>query len=141
MFESYFYQEYLSALIHKFDAIGIEVISLAHKNCVLFITHGGLLSLSESIYYSVPQLGIPIMADQEKNMVIMESHGLGRMLKLNNITRETISWTINEVLSNSRYREEALRRSKILKRQKAHASRRSGLLGRTLPQVPIRTDS
>ncbi|CAH1389500.1 unnamed protein product [Nezara viridula] len=88
---------------------------LAHKSCVLFVTHGGLLSLSEAIYYGVPQVGIPIMADQGKNMVIMESHGLGRMLKLDNITRETVSWTIREVLLNSRYREKALRRSKIFK--------------------------
>ncbi|CAH1389494.1 unnamed protein product [Nezara viridula] len=88
---------------------------LAHKKCVLFITHGGLLSLSEAIYYGVPLIGIPIIADQGKNMAMMESKGIGRMLNLNNITRDTASWAIREVLSNNRYREEVLRRSKILK--------------------------
>nr|XP_014286924.1 UDP-glucuronosyltransferase 2B17-like [Halyomorpha halys] len=88
---------------------------LAHKKCVLFITHGGLLSLSEAIYNGVPLIGIPIFADQPKNMAMMESQGIGRMLKMKNITRDTISWTIREVLSNNRYRDEILRRSKILK--------------------------
>ncbi|CAH1389496.1 unnamed protein product [Nezara viridula] len=88
---------------------------LAHKNCVLFVTHGGLLSLSEAIYYGVPLIGVPVIADQVKNMAMMESQGIGRMLKLNNITRDTASWAISEVLSNNRYRKEILRRSTILK--------------------------
>lgn len=31
MFESYFYQEFVSAFIHKFNAIGIEVLSLGKQ--------------------------------------------------------------------------------------------------------------
>lgn len=88
---------------------------LAHKNCVLFITHGGLLSLSEATYFGVPLVGIPVFADQVKNMAMMESNGMGRMLTLKNITQETVSWAIREVLSNNKYKEEVLRRSKILK--------------------------
>ncbi|CAH1389498.1 unnamed protein product [Nezara viridula] len=88
---------------------------LAHKNCILFITHGGLLSLAEATYHGLPLVGIPILADQAKNLAFVESQGFGRMLGLNNVTKETVSWTVQEVLSNSRYREEALRRSKIFK--------------------------
>ena len=32
MFESNFYQEYLTPLIHKFDAIGIEIVTLGTNN-------------------------------------------------------------------------------------------------------------
>ncbi|XP_014286934.1 UDP-glucosyltransferase 2 [Halyomorpha halys] len=88
---------------------------LAHKNCVLFITHGGLLSLSEAIYNGVPLIGIPVFADQGKNMAMMESQGIGRVLNLRNITRDSVSWTVREILSNNRYREASLRRSKMLR--------------------------
>lgn len=37
---------------------------LAHKNVKLFITHGGLLSCTESILRGTPVVGIPIFGDQ-----------------------------------------------------------------------------
>ncbi|XP_066904016.1 UDP-glucosyltransferase 2 [Halyomorpha halys] len=88
---------------------------LAHKNCILFVTHGGLLSLTEAVYYGVPLIGIPIFHDQVKNMAMMELKGMGRMLKMNNVTSDTADWVVREILSNNKYREEILRRSKMLK--------------------------
>lgn len=93
---------------------------LAHKNCVLFITHGGYLSISESVHFGVPLVGIPIFGDQEKNLVLLEDAGYGRMLKFRNITKDTVEWTLKEVLSNKRYKEEAMRRSKLL-RERRHS--------------------
>lgn len=37
---------------------------LAHKNVKLFVTHGGLLSCTESILRGKPIVGIPIFGDQ-----------------------------------------------------------------------------
>ena len=37
---------------------------LAHKNVKLFVTHGGLLSCTESILRGKPVVGIPIFGDQ-----------------------------------------------------------------------------
>jgi glucuronosyltransferase len=37
---------------------------LAHENVKLFVTHGGLLSCTESIYRGKPVVGIPIFGDQ-----------------------------------------------------------------------------
>lgn len=73
-----------------------------HKNCVLFITHGGYLSISEAVHFGVPLVGIPIFGDQPKNLVLVEEAGYGRMLKFRNITKETVEWTLKEVLSNKR---------------------------------------
>jgi glucuronosyltransferase len=33
---------------------------LAHKNCILFITHGGLGGVAEAKYHGVPIVGIPL---------------------------------------------------------------------------------
>lgn len=37
---------------------------LAHDNVKLFVTHGGLLSCTESIYRGKPIVGIPVFGDQ-----------------------------------------------------------------------------
>jgi UDP:flavonoid glycosyltransferase YjiC (YdhE family) len=37
---------------------------LAHENVKLFVTHGGLLSCTESIVRGKPIVGIPIFGDQ-----------------------------------------------------------------------------
>ncbi|KAL1130747.1 hypothetical protein AAG570_011988 [Ranatra chinensis] len=73
---------------------------LAHKNCKLFITQGGFMSLSETVYNSVPVLGIPLMGDQRKNMVHASSKGYGILLEVENITESSFSWAVNEILYN-----------------------------------------
>lgn len=41
---------------------------LAHDNVKLFVTHGGLLSCTESILRGKPIVGIPIFGDQMVNI-------------------------------------------------------------------------
>ncbi|XP_059613453.1 UDP-glucosyltransferase 2-like [Phlebotomus argentipes] len=76
---------------------------LAHPNVRLFITHGGLLSTMESIYHGVPILGIPIFADQHRNSGTAQAAGYGLTVTYTNLTEESISWAINELLSNDKY--------------------------------------
>ncbi|XP_046980105.1 UDP-glycosyltransferase UGT5-like [Schistocerca americana] len=86
---------------------------LAHKNVRLFITHGGLLSTLEAMYHGVPVIGIPIFCDQELNMLQAEAKGYGLKLHFSNITSDTFSWTISEVLNNSRYKTRAQELSRL----------------------------
>jgi len=77
---------------------------LAHKNVRFFITHGGLLSTTESIYQGVPVVGIPIFGDQNLNMIRAQKAGYGLILKYKNLTEESLDWAVSELLREPRYR-------------------------------------
>nr|XP_019531368.2 UDP-glucuronosyltransferase 2C1-like [Aedes albopictus]XP_019537577.2 UDP-glucuronosyltransferase 2C1-like [Aedes albopictus] len=76
---------------------------LAHPNVKLFITHGGLLSCTESIHHGKPIIGIPIFGDQQMNMNQAENAGWGVAVKFTDLNEETISNALNEVLNNDKY--------------------------------------
>uniref|UniRef100_A0A0K8STQ8 UDP-glucuronosyltransferase n=1 Tax=Lygus hesperus TaxID=30085 RepID=A0A0K8STQ8_LYGHE len=88
---------------------------LAHENLKLFITHGGLQSMIEAIAHGVPVLGIPGFFDQLKNVAFMEHVGMGLSLTTDNITEKTVSRSINELLNNPTYREQAKIRQSLFK--------------------------
>lgn len=50
------------------------------KKAKLFITHGGMNSICESIYYETPMLVIPFMNDEYLNARMVEKSGMGIML-------------------------------------------------------------
>ncbi|KAJ6640035.1 UDP-glycosyltransferase UGT5 [Pseudolycoriella hygida] len=76
---------------------------LAHPNVKLFITHGGLLSITETIYHAVPVIGIPLFADQHLNMAKAESQGFAITILINDLSEATLSTAIAEMLNNDRY--------------------------------------
>jgi glucuronosyltransferase len=80
---------------------------LAHPNVKLFITHGGLLGTTEAITEGIPVLGIPIYADQRMNMNIAVGKDYGLTLDYNNITESSVSYYLNELLNNPKYRKNA----------------------------------
>lgn len=73
---------------------------LAHPNLKLFITHGGLLSTTETIYHGKPILTIPIFADQGLNSVQAVNNGFALSLPFNDFTEEDLMNAINELLNN-----------------------------------------
>lgn len=75
----------------------------AHPNCVLFITHGGLQSLTEAVFYGVPLVGIPLKGDQEYNVKAAVSYGMAEKINKLNMTSDAILGTINTVLGSIWY--------------------------------------
>ncbi|XP_050679316.1 UDP-glycosyltransferase UGT5-like [Leptidea sinapis] len=75
---------------------------LAHPKCVLFITHGGLLSTTEAIHFGVPIIGIPMFADQYLNIKRAEAKGFGKKVAMNYNTPVVLKTAIEEVLSTPR---------------------------------------
>ncbi|XP_068086153.1 UDP-glycosyltransferase UGT5 [Anabrus simplex] len=90
---------------------------LAHPNVKLFITHGGLLSTMETVYYGVPILGISIFGDQQLNMRRAELSGYGIRIDFSNLTSESLEWGLNTILNDPSYRENAKRLSKLFRDQ------------------------
>lgn len=73
---------------------------LAHANVKLFITHGGLLSTTESVYHGVPVIGIPVFGDQELNMARAANDGFGVKIAFKELSGKTLSSAIDELLNN-----------------------------------------
>ncbi|KAL1402402.1 hypothetical protein pipiens_006108 [Culex pipiens pipiens] len=78
---------------------------LAHKNLVLFVTHCGLGSVTESMYHGVPIVGIPMFGDQEHNAAQVLKEGWGEVVTFEDLTEETLSRAIRGVLGNEQYRQ------------------------------------
>ncbi|XP_059051885.1 UDP-glycosyltransferase UGT5-like [Achroia grisella] len=76
---------------------------LAHSNCILFITHGGLLSTTETIHFGKPIIGIPGFGDQFINVNRMVKKGFGVKVDLTFSLVEDLKLAIAEILSNPRY--------------------------------------
>ncbi|ODM98020.1 UDP-glucuronosyltransferase 2B20 [Orchesella cincta] len=90
---------------------------LDHPNIKLFITHGGLLSTQESVYYGVPLLGAPLYVDQDLNMKQAERLGYGLTLEITDFTEESLEDKINTIVSNPSYAQKAKQLSQIFRDQ------------------------
>lgn len=80
----------------------------------MFISHGGLLSTTETVYHGVPVIGIPIFGDQIVNIANAENSGYGIKLEYDDLTEETLGLAINKMLNDPSYKENIQKRSKIL---------------------------
>ncbi|XP_059613972.1 UDP-glucosyltransferase 2-like [Phlebotomus argentipes] len=91
---------------------------LAHPNMKLFISHCGLLSTQESVWYGVPILGLPVFADQFKNLEVSVKAGLAEKGDVKNIERNSFRKLIEKMLNDRKYRENAKSLSEIFRDQK-----------------------
>lgn len=76
---------------------------LAHPNVKLFITHGGLYSTEEALYFGKPMVGIPIFADQMVNMRRVEKSGLGVLIDFKDLTETAVTNSLKEVTSHQSF--------------------------------------
>lgn len=76
---------------------------LAHPNVHLFITHGGLLSTMESVYFGKPVVGVPVLGDQHLNMNFASSKGYGEAVPYENLNANLFNAALDKVLLNPRF--------------------------------------
>ncbi|XP_029708692.2 UDP-glycosyltransferase UGT5-like [Aedes albopictus] len=80
---------------------------LAHKNVILFISHGGLFGTYESMHHGVPTLVIPFFADQPRNAARGVRSGYARKLGFKDISEESLFNNIQEMIQNGEYSKRA----------------------------------
>lgn len=66
----------------------------------LFVSHGGMCGIFETLDAAVPVLGIPIMGDQFRNIDNLVKLGLGVSVPLDAVSEENIFNNVNDVISN-----------------------------------------
>ncbi|XP_053666785.1 UDP-glycosyltransferase UGT5-like [Anopheles marshallii] len=90
---------------------------LAHPNVRLHITHGGLLSMMETVHYGKPILGLPLVGDQEILVNRAVEAGYGIKLDYQNITEEGVLVAINQILNEPDFRNAAMKASRQFREQ------------------------
>ncbi|MEI3802706.1 MULTISPECIES: glycosyltransferase [unclassified Chitinophaga] len=74
----------------------IEVL----KYAVLAITHGGMGTIKECIYYGVPMIVLPLSRDQPSNAVRVQHHRLGLSAPIHGLTGSLLYSLIMDVLNS-----------------------------------------
>ena len=83
--------------IHVYKSVPqLEVL----KQADIFVTHGGMNSVSEALVQGVPMVVIPFMADQPVNAKRIEKLGLGKKIEYSLVNRESLKNTVLSVLSD-----------------------------------------
>lgn len=78
---------------------------LAHKNVKVFISHGGLQSSEEALYFGVPVLGIPFFGDQYQNINRIVEQKVGLKVLKDQILSDTFENNLMELLNNPVYQQ------------------------------------
>ena len=76
------------------------------KKAKLFITHAGMNSIMESLYYGVPMVMVPQMTEQYINARRIHELGAGIVIDKKNLTKESLRFAVNKILHTSSYKEE-----------------------------------
>jgi UDP:flavonoid glycosyltransferase YjiC (YdhE family) len=88
---------------------------LAHPNTKLFISHCGLLSTQESLWYGVPVLGFPVFADQPQNALRLKEQEVSETMSILDFTEEELYETIKKLIEDPKYIKNAKKISKAVR--------------------------
>ena len=85
------------------------------KRASMMITHGGLGTLKECIFFSVPMIVFPAQYDQPQNAARIVYHGLGLRGDLSDISAEKISSMIDHINNDASLRARVESMSRVFK--------------------------
>ncbi|XP_022181664.1 UDP-glucuronosyltransferase 2B2-like isoform X2 [Myzus persicae] len=84
-------------------------------NVKLFISHGGISGIYETVDAGVPVLGFPLFGDQQRNIDNLVNAGMAISMDLLSVTKDNFLRNVLELLNNKKYTENAEITSKIFK--------------------------
>ncbi|MFG3621227.1 glycosyltransferase [Nocardia sp. NPDC047654] len=101
------YQDVFRSLPAHIHVLPYVPQSLVLANVDLFITHGGLNSMRDTITYGVPHLVLPFFADHPGNAVRCEALGTGIHLDPMTVTASDVLTACRRILDDPAYRQAA----------------------------------
>lgn len=97
--------------IHIYKSVPqLEVLNISD----VFITHGGMNSISEAFVYGVPMVVIPFVSDQPVNARSIEKLGVGKNLDYATIDSNLLKNTVFSILSDVDIRENMVKIQKLI---------------------------
>lgn len=75
-------------------------IITAHDNMKVFVSHGGLLIITEQIFHATLLLVLPIFLDQSRNAKFLEILGSGLILEWEELTADRIVKALIDFIHN-----------------------------------------
>ncbi|EDV38206.1 uncharacterized protein Dana_GF11027 [Drosophila ananassae] len=94
---------------------------LGHPKLRAFVTHGGLLSMFETVFHGVPVVTMPVFCDHDVNSAKAEVDGYAVKLDLETLSANQLYKSIMKVIHDPRYRNAARYRQKLLLDQRSTA--------------------
>jgi len=76
---------------------------LGHPKLIAFITHSGLLSIQEAIFFGVPMISMPVFAEQDYNAERIHRMEHGIRLEIIDITAEQLESAITKITTDTKY--------------------------------------
>lgn len=73
-----------------------------HPNVKLFISHGGISGVYETVDAGVPVLGFPMFYDQHRNVANLVEAGMAISLKIQSVTKDALLNAILELVNNEK---------------------------------------
>lgn len=93
-----------------------QIPVLKHKNVRAFITHGGLMGTTESIFYGVPMIGIPLFGDQKVNIQNYVNRKVAISLgSIDEVTEEKLTNALKTILTDPSYTTNIKKLSEVFK--------------------------
>ena len=84
------------------------------KQTSVCITHAGLNTVLESLAQGVPQVAVPVTFDQPGVAARIAHHQTGVVTSLEKLTADHLSTLLDEVLTNSIYRDNSRKLQKAI---------------------------
>lgn len=97
--------EKLGALPENFTVKNFIPQILMLKQADVFVTHGGMNSISEAMTFGVPMVVIPIESDQPVNAEQIVKLGLGKRLDYKGIDGASLKTAVMSVLNDDRIKQ------------------------------------
>ncbi|KAE8752202.1 UDP-glycosyltransferase-32b [Frankliniella occidentalis] len=95
----------------------VPFMALGHPKIAAFLTHGGLLSMFETVYHGVPVVTLPVFCDHDANSAKAHDDGYAIRLELQHLSADELHAALQAVTEDPKYRAAAKYRQAILRDQ------------------------